>query len=46
MKRKLDTKHKADQKQLYAKYYNDVYALQEQNAKLAGALQELGYNVR
>jgi len=42
LKRKLDAKHKEEQKALYQQYYNDVYTLQSQNAELAQALEQYG----
>lgn len=44
--KKLNTKHKEEQKALYTQYYNDVYTLQQQNAELAQALEQLGVRVR
>lgn len=44
--KKLNTKHKQDQKQLYTQYYNDVYTLQEQNAELLKALEQMGVKIR
>jgi hypothetical protein len=38
--KKLTTKHKQDQKVLYQQYYNDVYALQQQNSELILALEK------
>ncbi len=46
LKKKLDAKHKKDQKSLYTQYYNDVYTLQQQNVELAAALEKLGARVR
>jgi hypothetical protein len=40
--KKLNAKHKEEQKALYTQYYNDVYTLQQQNAELAQALEQLG----
>ena len=40
LRKKLNAQHKADQKQLYQQYYNDVYALQQQNADLMTALEQ------
>lgn len=45
-KKKMNAKHKAEQKQLYTQYYNDVYSLREENAQLKKALEQLGYTVR
>jgi hypothetical protein len=44
--KKLNAKHKEEQKALYTQYYNDVYTLQQQNAELARALEELGVRLR
>jgi hypothetical protein len=38
--KKLNAKHKEEQKQLYTQYYNDVYSLQQQNAELAQVLEQ------
>jgi len=46
VKKTMALKHKKDQKQLYSQYYNDVYQLKEQNAKLTSALEQLGYTVQ
>ena len=46
MQKKLNAKHKQDQKQLYTQYYNDVYTLQEQNAELVKALEQMGVRAR
>lgn len=40
LRKTLQAQHKADQKQLYQQYYNDVYALQLQNAELLAALEQ------
>ena len=45
-KKKMNAKHKSDQKQLYTQYYNDVYTLKEENDQLKSALEQLGYKVR
>jgi len=37
----LKKKHMKETKTLYSQYYNDVYKLQEQNAELAYAVEEL-----
>ena len=37
----LKKKHMKEAKTLYSQYYNDVYKLQEQNAELAQAVQQL-----
>lgn len=44
--KKLNAKHKEEQKALYTQYYNDVYTLQQQNAELAQALEGMGVRVR
>lgn len=44
--KKLNAKHKEEQKALYTQYYNDVYTLQQQNAELAQALEQMGVRVR
>jgi hypothetical protein len=44
--KKLNAKHKEEQKALYTQYYNDVYTLQQQNTELAEALEQLGVRVR
>ena len=44
--KKLNTKFKKDQKELYTQYYNDVYTLQEQNAELINALEQMGVRTR
>ena len=44
--RKLKTKHQKEQKQLYSQYYNDVYKLSEQNAKLEQHAEDLKGLVR
>ena len=46
LKKKLSGKHKSDQKALYTQYYNDVYSLQQQNAELVQALEQMGVKVR
>eukprot|EP00980_Cylindrotheca_fusiformis_P004164 scaffold909_cov135-Cylindrotheca_fusiformis.AAC.21 len=43
--KKLNTKHKEEQKALYTQYYNDVYTLQQQNQELAQALEQMGVRV-
>ncbi|KAL7580443.1 hypothetical protein ACA910_004462 [Epithemia clementina (nom. ined.)] len=45
-KKKLSAKFKADQKALYQQYYEDVYALQIQNAELIQALEQLGVKIQ
>ena len=37
----MKKKHMKEQKTLYSQYYNDVYKLQEQNAELAYAVEQL-----
>jgi hypothetical protein len=44
--KKLNAKHKEEQKALYTQYYNDVYTLQHQNAELAQALEQLGVRLQ
>lgn len=44
--KKLNAKHKEEQKALYTQYYNDVYTLQQQNVELAQALEKMGVKVR
>lgn len=46
LKKKLEQKHKQEQKALYQQYYNDVYTLQSQNAELTAALEQYGVRVR
>jgi membrane protein YqaA with SNARE-associated domain len=46
IKKKLDEKHKKEQKALYKQYYNDVYALQQQNADLVAAVEQYGLKVQ
>jgi len=43
--KKLSEKHKQETKQLYAKYYNDVYALKEQEQQLISKLEQMGVQV-
>lgn len=43
--KKLNKKHKEEQKALYTQYYNDVYTLQQQNQELAKALEQMGVRV-
>jgi hypothetical protein len=43
--KKLNLKHKQEQKELYTQYYNDVYTLKEQNSKLVKALEQVGVKV-
>ena len=40
VKKKLEKKHKKDQKELYQQYYNDVYALQKEKADLLATLEQ------
>lgn len=42
----LKKKHQKEQKALYTQYYNDVYKLQEQNAQLIYAVEELQKNLK
>ena len=44
--KKLNTKFKKEQKDLYTQYYSDVYTLKEQNAQLVDALEKMGVAVR
>ena len=44
--KKLNNMHKKEQKALYSQYYNDVYALQQQNAEMSETLAKLGYRVK
>lgn len=44
--KKLQAKHKEEQKAVYQQYYNDVYLLQQQNAELIAALEQLGARIR
>lgn len=44
--KKLNAKHKDEQKALYSQYYTDVYNLQQQNTELAQALEKMGVRVR
>jgi hypothetical protein len=44
--KKLNAKHKSEQKELYTQYYNDVYTLKEQNGQLIQALEQMGVAVR
>lgn len=46
LKKKLEAKHKEEQKAIYTQYYNDVYTLQAQNAELAQALEQYGMRMR
>merc|ERR1719183_1701388 len=39
--KKLKRKHQKEQKALYTQYYNDVFKLQEQNAELVNAVEQL-----
>lgn len=40
VRKKLELKHKKDQKELYQQYYNDVYALQKEKAELLATLEQ------
>jgi hypothetical protein len=42
----LGAKHKQEQKALYQQYYTDVYTLQQQNAELVAAIEQMGVKVR
>ena len=44
--KKLNKRHKEEQKALYSQYYNDVYQLQQQNSEMSDALQQLGVRVK
>lgn len=44
--KKLNQKHKDEQKALYKQYYTDVYTLQQQNAELVAALEQYGVKMR
>lgn len=44
--KKLKRKHQKEQKALYTQYYNDVYKLQEQNAELIYAVEQLQENLK
>jgi hypothetical protein len=46
LQKKLNAKHKEEQKALYQQYYNDVYTLQTQNAELIQALEQVGARMR
>ena len=46
LQKKLNAKHKQEQKEVYQQYYNDVYALQQQNTELINALEQFGARVR
>ena len=46
LKKKLQAKHKEEQKQLYQQYYDDVYLLQKNNAELVAALEKYGVKVQ
>lgn len=46
LQKKLNAKHKEDQKALYKQYYNDVYSLQAQNQELINALEQYGVKVK
>jgi len=39
--KKIQTKHRKEQKALYTQYYNDVYKLSEQNQELALLIEQL-----
>ena len=40
VRKMLYAKHKKEQKELYTKYYNDIYQLQDVNAELAKRLKQ------
>jgi hypothetical protein len=44
--KRMNAKHKDEQKALYTQYYNDVYRLQNENAELMQALEQLGVRIR
>jgi len=44
--KKLKQRHFQQQKSLYQQYYNDVYALQEQNADLSKLVEQLKQNIK
>ena len=46
IKKKLQAKHKEEQKAVYQQYYDDVYALQKSNAELIAALEQYGARVQ
>ena len=46
LQKKLNSKHKQDQKNLYTQYYNDVYNLQAEKAELIQALEQMGVKLR
>jgi hypothetical protein len=46
IRKELNAKHKLEHKALYSQYYNDVYALQNQNSELADALEQMGVRMR
>ena len=46
LEKKLNAKHKDEQKALYKQYYNDVYTLQSQNQELIMALEQYGVKVK
>lgn len=46
LQKKLNSKHKSDQKALYTQYYNDVYSLQQEKAELVQALEQMGVRMR
>jgi hypothetical protein len=46
LRKKLNQKHKQEQKELYTQYYNDVYTLKDQNMQLVSALEQMGVKIR
>lgn len=46
LQKKLEKKHKDQQKALYKQYYSDVLALQTQNQDLVDALEGMGVKVK
>ena len=46
VRKALQSKHKQEQKALYQNYYNDVYSLQQQNADLVAAIEQMGVKMR
>lgn len=46
VKKKLQAKHKEEQKAVYQQYYDDVYTLQKNNAELVAALEQYGARMR
>jgi hypothetical protein len=46
VRKTLQAKHKQEQKALYQQYYQDVYTLQQQNADLVAAIEQMGVKIR